>query len=120
MSTGELSDAQLAQQRQMLEALKVELQELLSSDDSGGAVELDQSRVGRLSRMDAMQQQAMAVAKLDTYKRRLRSVVAALQRIEEDDYGFCKVCDEPIPLARLQIRPEAEYCLNCQDRADRQ
>ncbi len=80
MSTGELSEAQLDQQRQMLEALKVELQELLSSDDSGGAVELDQSRVGRLSRMDAMQQQAMAVAKLDTYKRRLRSVVAALQR----------------------------------------
>lgn len=120
MSAKELTPDQLEQQRQILEALRVELLELLSSDDSGSAVELDQSRVGRLSRMDAMQQQAMAVAKLSTYKRQLRQVVAALGRLDNGDYGFCKVCDEPIPFARLQIRPETEYCLKCQARADEQ
>lgn len=113
-----LNEAQVAAQKTELQRLRAELEALLAADDGTQAVELDQSRQGRLSRMDAMQQQAMAVAKRDTFRQQLRQVIRALRRIEEDDYGFCLECDEPIPLARLQARPEAELCVSCQARVD--
>jgi len=118
MGHDELTEAQRAQQRDRLEALRLDLEQLLDSGAGAEAVELDQSRQGRLSRMDALQQQAMAVAKRETYRMQLRQVLAALRRMDEDDYGYCEQCDEPIPLARLQIRPEASLCLACQSRAD--
>lgn len=118
MSQDELTDAQLSQQREKLEALRLDLEQLLASGAGAEAVELDQSRQGRLSRMDAMQQQAMALAKRETYQKQLRQVLAALRRMDEEDYGYCELCDQPIPLARLQIRPEAALCLTCQSQAD--
>mgnify|MGYP005847888695 CR=1 FL=1 len=117
MSDRELTEAQLAAQKARLEQLRGDLEALLFTDDTQ-AVELDQSRQGRLSRMDAMQQQAMAKAKRQAFQGQLRQVLAALRRLDEDDYGYCLDCDEPIPLARLKVRPEAELCLACQSRAD--
>jgi len=118
MSDCDLTQAQLAAQKASLEQLRGDLQALLSTDDTQ-AVELDQSRQGRLSRMDAMQQQAMAKAKRQAFQGQLRQVLAALRRIDEDDYGYCLNCDQPIPLGRLEVRPEAELCLTCQNRADK-
>jgi len=118
MSEPELTEAQLAAQKVKLEQLRGDLEALLSTDDTQ-AVELDQSRQGRLSRMDAMQQQAMAKAQRRTFQGQLRQVLAALRRLDEDDYGYCLKCDQPIPLGRLEVRPEAELCLACQSRADK-
>lgn len=118
MSQEMLTDAQLLQQRQKLQALQLDLEQLLASGSDAEVVELDQSRQGRLSRMDAMQQQAMAVAKRSTYQKQLREVLLAVKRMEEGDYGFCELCDAPIPFARLQIRPEAKLCLSCQASTD--
>jgi DnaK suppressor protein len=62
-------------------------------------VELDQQRVGRLSRMDALQDQAMAQ---ETERRRLielKRIDAALKRIDEDEYGYCSGCGDEIPKA---------------------
>ena len=117
MSEHELTAVQRAVLKDKLTHLSTDLEALLSTDDTQ-AVELDQSRQGRLSRMDAMQQQAMAKAKRQTFQRQLRQVLAALRRLDEDDYGYCLECDQPIPLARLEVRPEAELCLACQNRAD--
>lgn len=114
-----LTEAELESLRDNLLALKADLEDVLvASQESAGAVELDQSKVGRLSRMDAMQQQAMAVAKRGTYQRQLREVIQALARMEEGDYGYCIECDAAIPSGRLRIKPEAAFCLACQEHAD--
>lgn len=100
-------------QRQLL-ALRAELQGLESAGaDAAQVVELDQSKVGRLSRMDAMQAQAMAKASVQRRERTLLLIEAALNRIDKDEYGFCLDCDEPIPVKRLQFDPTALRCVDC-------
>lgn len=83
------------------------------SAESRRAVELDQSKVGRLSRMDAMQQQEMAKASEQTRLREIRRIDAALERIESGDYGYCTECDEEIAEKRLTIDPAAARCIDC-------
>ena len=76
-------------------------------------VELDQSSVGRLSRMDAMQNQAMAQA---TERRRLaelQRIEQAFKAMEQGEYGFCVECGEEIALKRLEIDPAAIACVKC-------
>jgi DnaK suppressor protein len=76
-------------------------------------VELDQSSVGRLSRMDAMQMQAMS---LETQHRRslqLKRIEGAFQRIEKDEYGYCLKCEEPISEKRLNFDPSVFLCIGC-------
>lgn len=76
-------------------------------------VELDQTRVGRLSRQDALQSQALSVASLERNRAETGRLRAALEKIEEGDYGWCKECGEAIPEARLEIDPAADYCVAC-------
>jgi len=81
---------------------------------SGSAVvELDQTRTGRLSRMDALQLQAMARAGRGRAAQELRRIDAALARIEAGTYGACVDCEEPIGTARLEAQPAAPCCLPC-------
>ena len=76
-------------------------------------VELDQARVGRLSRMDAMQQQAMsqAVARLTELER--QRIQSALGRMKLGDYGYCVICDEDIAEGRLRFDPSIMTCISC-------
>ncbi|QKV18942.1 TraR/DksA family transcriptional regulator [Oricola thermophila] len=76
-------------------------------------VELDQVAVGRLSRMDAMQQQAMAEAAERARKRDLVRIEMAERRIASGDYGYCEECGEEIPDGRLAIDPMASHCVGC-------
>lgn len=76
-------------------------------------VELDQQSVGRLSRMDALQVQAMAQALEARRQGRLLRIEAALQRLDAGDYGFCEECGENIPAKRLEIDPATERCVDC-------
>lgn len=76
-------------------------------------VELDQSRVGRLSRMDAMQGQAMSQEAQRRREQELRQITAALKRIETGDYGYCVDCDKSIAEARLEIDPATRRCVVC-------
>ena len=103
--------------KRMLEERRTALQALAhGSADARKEVELDQQRVGRLSRMDAMQQQAMA---LETNRRRDNELVrieAALARVDSGDYGFCVSCDEPISETRLMLDPSIPICLTCSQR----
>lgn len=83
------------------------------STDQRKPVELDQTRVGRLSRMDALQDQAMA---LETDRRRhaeLGRIEAALKRLEDGDYGWCMSCGEQIPAKRLELDPTVALCVDC-------
>ena len=63
--------------------------------------------------MDAMQAQAMAKASIERREQMLRRIDAALVRIDNDEYGYCKECDEPINPKRLEFDPTADLCINC-------
>jgi DnaK suppressor protein len=84
-----------------------------SSQRAGDIVELDQSCQGRLSRMDALQGQAMAQATELRRVAALKRLVAALGRIERDEFGECVECGEPIAEARLKADPATTLCLDC-------
>jgi DnaK suppressor protein len=90
---------------------------LTAVQDSGqaaaGTVELDQSRVGRLSRMDAMQSQAMHLEADRRRELELRRIDEALKRIDDGDFGYCEECGEAIAAARLEFDPSARYCIGC-------
>lgn len=81
--------------------------------NAAGTVELDQQRQGRLSRMDAMQMQAMARAEQGRAELQRKRIAAALERIERGVYGDCARCGEPIPEARLKADPAAPLCTDC-------
>lgn len=84
-----------------------------SSAEDRAPVELDQSRVGRLSRMDALQQQAMANATDERRRQELLRIESALKRIESQAFGYCAVCDEPIGERRLALDPTMATCVDC-------
>jgi DnaK suppressor protein len=101
-----------------LEARLAEMREaLVSLDDvrreGAAVVELDQTRTGRLSRMDALQLQAMAHAGRERAALELRRIDAALKRIEQETYGDCVDCGEPIADARLDAHPAMTLCVGC-------
>lgn len=102
------------QARATLLALREELRQL--SAMTAGAREtvmLDQNTVGRLSRMDSIQQRAMAQATERQRASELAKIDAALKRLEEGEYGYCVVCGEEIGDKRLRIDPAASHCINC-------
>lgn len=106
------------QQLSHFEQLLLELQEeLLGVSEvvhaSSATVELDQTRMGRLSRMDAMQQQAMSQAMDVRRDQQLIRVKKALERLDDGEYGECLECLSEIPVARLEIDPATEYCVTC-------
>ena len=84
-----------------------------TAEGSAAIVELDQSAVGRLSRMDAMQAQAMAQASGQRRDEMLQRITAALKRIDDDDYGVCLKCDEAINPKRLEFDPTVLLCVDC-------
>jgi len=100
--------------RARLLELRDELQRALAGAKSqGGTVSLDQSAVGRLSRMDALQQQAMAQAQERRTELRLEQLGHALARLDNGVYGDCVQCGDAIGEARLRARPETPFCLDC-------
>jgi len=100
--------------RDLLTREKAELEEAqLSSKESASTVNLDQSSVGRLSRMDAMQSQAVALEGRRRMKTQLIRIAAALKRIDEEEYGYCALCDESINRRRLEIDPANPFCVEC-------
>ncbi len=113
MSDG-LTDAQMSDFKASLLDLQAKLKAM--HDDSAtwrAPVTLDQESVGRLSRMDAMQQQQMAEAEARRRTSDLARIDAALKRIDEGEYGLCASCGEAIAIKRLEIDPMASQCIGC-------
>jgi DnaK suppressor protein len=117
----ELTAEQRAELHERLLRLAADLDEQLKLNaESASPVELDQTAVGRLSRMDSIQQQAMAQAARRSLEVRLSQCHAALAAYERGEYGECRRCEEPIGHARLSAKPEAPFCLECQRGSDGQ
>ena len=81
--------------------------------EAAAVVELDQTRVGRLSRMDALQSQAISQERERRRGIQLQGIAAPLRRIDTDDYGYCDECGEEIAFKRLQFDPATTLCFNC-------
>lgn len=89
------------------------LDEIAVGHAATATVQLDQQMVGRLSRMDAIQQQAMAKAANQRREGEVQRLKAALLRIDEDEFGYCEDCGEDIEHKRLEISPTTTRCMPC-------
>jgi RNA polymerase-binding transcription factor len=115
----QLTPAQLDELGSLLQSQRTKLeQQLRDAQAATNIVSLDQSSVGRVSRMDAMQQQSMAVSTRAKAEASLRKVLKALKFMESGEYGYCHNCDAAIQLNRLKVQPEASHCLECQDQQE--
>lgn len=111
----ELTREQIEELRASLLELRTELERLLEvTRDGARPVDLNEP-IGRLTRIDAIQQQKMAEASRRSLEGRMRQIEAALSAWERGTYGECRECGEPIGIARLSARPEAPRCLDCQE-----
>lgn len=111
----ELTPAELDELSAALRAIEAELRATLDdSADAARPVELDQQAAGRVSRIDAIQQQQMVAAGRRRAESRLARVRQALDAVESGDYGLCRKCEEPIGVRRLRVLPESPICLRCQ------
>ena len=109
-----LTDKAIAAYRKVL----LEELEVLASDGEATAgdrstVTLDQQSVGRLSRMDALQRQAMAQATERRRGARGTRIAAALKRMDEGEFGYCQDCGDEIGTKRLDLDPTVPTCVTC-------
>ena len=102
----------LLQQQQELLSLKQ------TGEEAAKTVDLDQTSVGRLSRMDALQGQAMSQERERRRQIELQKLASALRRIESGDYGLCVRCGEEIALKRLEFDPATPLCIDCASNSD--
>ncbi len=104
--------------KRQLEDMVAVLQVSLKPSDQTAPVALDTS-IGRLSRMDAIQSQQMALALKQRQQQQLARVERALQAITDDTYGQCRRCQKAIAFERLEAQPDAVLCVNCAEQARR-
>ena len=109
-----LSEEQVADLRHELERQLARLEKSMKvTDEALRTVELDQTAVGRLSRMDSLQNQSLSRWLREREVVRLSQIRDALMRVENGSYGTCTVCDGTIPFERLFVFPEAPECADC-------
>jgi DnaK suppressor protein len=89
-----------------------------TGEEAAGTVELDQTSVGRLSRMDDLRAQAMSQETERRRKLELQQIKSALQRMEAGEYGYCVRCGAEIALKRLEFDPAALLCIRCASAAE--
>lgn len=109
-----LTTSQLDALKADLQELELSISEVLNSTESGTRPVKLKDNIGRLSRMDEMHNQSILKANRTVLSNRLKRIKIALNHIDEDNYGYCEDCEEPIALPRLQAYPDANYCINCQ------
>ena len=109
-----LSDNEITELRSELER---ELGSLVKSmaitDEALRPVQLDQTAVGRLSRMDSLQNQSLTKNLRERESLKLSLIQGALERMERGDYGLCESCGGQIPFGRLFVVPESPSCAGC-------
>ncbi|WP_204273726.1 TraR/DksA family transcriptional regulator [Draconibacterium mangrovi] len=72
-----------------------------------------ENAIGRVSRMDAINNKSVTEAALRKSKDKLEKLKFALSKVDDHDFGHCIKCKKPIPLGRILIMPQARNCVNC-------
>jgi DnaK suppressor protein len=115
---GKAADIDVADMKCRLVARRQEVADLLAAGgETVKATDIDHQSVGRLSRMDAIQVQAMADETARRREMEIRRIDLALARIVAGDYGWCTSCGEAIALKRLENDPATPLCIDCANRA---
>ena len=111
-----MTDTEIQEMKERLLKLKADLRAIEESGrEAARPVQLDQASVGRLSRMDAMQAQSMALAASQRREAQLARIAGALRRMESGDFGYCFVCGKDIGLDRLRFDPTTTRCIGCKE-----
>lgn len=114
-----LTHEKLEQIREKIVSRLKELEgQLTLTQESAKTVELDQALAGRVSRIDAIQQQKLAQAGLSRAKSKFEQLSKTLLQLDSEDFGYCEECGEEIKFARLLIKPESRYCIECQSQIE--
>jgi DnaK suppressor protein len=109
-----LTADQVAELTGELERIVAKLERSMrTTEEAMRPVQLDQSAVGRLSRIDSLQNQGLTRNLQEREQAKLGQVVTAFQRLEDGTYGSCTECGGAIPFERLQIFPETPTCSSC-------
>lgn len=99
--------------RRFLEDALLEVEEYLKSSEEAAAAVAPDKSLGRLSRMEAMQDQQLVMEMRRRKKRQLAEIKSAFSRLENGDYGICIFCGAEISCERLEVYPEAHSCIHC-------
>lgn len=108
-----LSADQIHQIRDELTRTLSRIERSIKTNGNGRPPELDQSAVGRLSRIETLQNQGMTQSLHDRERVQLEQVISALRRIDQGCYGYCTTCRNPIRFERLLVFPETPTCNRC-------
>jgi len=109
-----LTEAQAAELRHELDRQLAKLEKsMVVTDEALKIVELDQSAVGRLSRMDSLQNQGFAKGLRERETVRLALIQEAIRRMDTGTYGICTGCGGPVAFERLLVFPESATCTHC-------
>ena len=102
--------------------LLIEHRKFLASESGSKVVELDQSRLGRLARIDAIQGQQAMKKQVRNIEREVKALEATLRRMKHvpEDFGYCVDCDECIPFLRVLFRPVTRRCISCAQEHEKQ
>jgi DnaK suppressor protein len=115
-----LTEEQLQAFRERLEAARDQIDALLAQTAADvRAPDLDLP-IGRLTRIDAIQMHGMAQMNRRQLDVRRQQVLAALATLDAGTYGLCRSCKGPVALARLEVLPEVPFCIDCQERFERE
>ncbi|MFK7994336.1 MAG: TraR/DksA family transcriptional regulator [Granulosicoccus sp.] len=110
----QFTDSELQKFKQQINTKIVTLESLgVASKEASDTVSLDQSKVGRLSRMDALQGQAIAKATAERRKQEIANLKRALVRIDDASFGECRTCEADIDPRRINHNPGVFLCLSC-------
>ncbi|WP_300672039.1 TraR/DksA family transcriptional regulator [Desulfoluna sp.] len=88
-------------------------EELHATEETSSPTVTPDNAIGRISRVEAMQARHIGDASARARKERIVRLEQALKDVDDEDYGLCVACEEPIPLARLRLIPEATLCVAC-------
>jgi DnaK suppressor protein len=111
-----LTPTQIAELREELERQLAKLEKSMAvSDEAVKPVELDQTAVGRLSRMDSLMSQGMARGLQEREVARFAQLREAVERMNAGEYGVCEDCGSPIAFERLYVFPESPTCAACSE-----
>ena len=97
------------------EAIVATSEEILQLEENTQPISPENS-IGRVSRMDAINNKSVSEATLRTTRRKLANLKMALSKIDSPAFGMCARCGQPIPTARLMYMPQSNYCVRCADR----
>ena len=72
-----------------------------------------ENAIGRISRMDAINNKSVNEAALIKAKQKLKNLEITLSNINEPDFGICAKCNNTIPIGRVMLMPHSRFCVNC-------